>query len=162
MEVADVAHWVVSEARDTGGRPAQAENPPPIRLLIIDDEIAQDNPVVGLLAFEGVEATCALTGASGLELAWSGGFDAILLDLRLPDVLGMTVLSTLRHLRIPVPVVVATGHYLHTDHASWRYSSTRPRSCASRCGISASWPRSSAGPSRSTRRQRRLRRRRQG
>jgi DNA-binding response OmpR family regulator len=60
--------------------------------------------------------TCALSGGTGLELAVSAAFDAILLDLKLPDILGMTVLSELRRLRISVPVLVVTGYFLETDH----------------------------------------------
>src|SRR5258708_7831749 len=61
-----------------------------LRLLIIDDEIRQDDALVRMLAFEGIDATTAYCGMVGLDYARAGGFDAILLDLKLPDVLGMT------------------------------------------------------------------------
>jgi CheY-like chemotaxis protein/DNA-directed RNA polymerase specialized sigma24 family protein len=88
-----------------------------IEAVIIDDEIRQDSAMVGLLALEEVKATCVPSGASGLQLALPGVFDVILLDLKLPDVLGITVLNELRRRRTPIPVVVVTGHYLLSDHA---------------------------------------------
>lgn len=113
---------------DTGGEPAATDlstirdrtaerlHPGELRLLIIDDEIPQNDALIQLLRSEGVEASCAQSGTLGLTYARSGAFDAILLDLKLPDVLGMTVLSLIRAERLPPPVIVLTGHFLDTDH----------------------------------------------
>ena len=65
---------------------------------------------------ERLDVTTAQSGTVGLAYARAGGFDAILLDLKLPDLLGMTILSVTRAERIPVPVLVVTGHFLDTDH----------------------------------------------
>ena len=89
---------------------------PRVHLLIIDDDIGPGAALVELLLLEGIRSTCAQTGESGLELAAGVSFDAILLDLKLPDILGMTVLSKLRQAGNPVPVLVTTGYYLDTDH----------------------------------------------
>lgn len=86
------------------------------RLLIIDDEIRPDDPLVSVLKYEGVDVTTAQSGTVGLAYARAGGFDAIVLDLKLPDILGMTVLSFIRTERVPIPVIVMTGHFLGTDH----------------------------------------------
>ncbi len=87
-----------------------------LRLLIIDDDIQQDDALLRMLAFDGIDATTVQSGTVGVACAATGGFDAILLDLHLPDILGMTVLSVIRAKRIPVPVIVFTGHFLDTDH----------------------------------------------
>jgi CheY-like chemotaxis protein len=89
---------------------------PAVRLLIIGDDVAWNNAVVRLLAADGIETRSALSGAAGLALARSETFDAILLDLKLPDVLGMTVLSELHRLRIRIPILAISGYYLDTDH----------------------------------------------
>lgn len=104
--VLSVAIEVGDEYRDLSAR----------RLLIIDDQIADGDALVRMLELEGIEATCAQSGTAGLAYARAGGFDAILLDLKLPDILGMTVLSFIRAERIAIPVIVLTGHFLDTDH----------------------------------------------
>ncbi len=74
--------------RDTGRSPSRFP-----RLLWIDDEIGTDHAAVRLMELEGVEVACAPTGAVGLALALTNVYDGIILDLRLPDLGGMTILK---------------------------------------------------------------------
>jgi DNA-binding NtrC family response regulator len=53
----------------------------------------------------------ARTAVAGLAKAQSRRYDAILVDLRLPDMFGLTVLSRLVAMRRRTPVVVITGCY---------------------------------------------------
>jgi FixJ family two-component response regulator len=82
----------------------------PQSLLWIDDQIRPDDAVVRLLEMEGFRVDCADSGAAGLAMAQRAGYVGIILDLRLPDIPGLTVLEMLTRQRIPAPVLVLTGH----------------------------------------------------
>jgi CheY-like chemotaxis protein len=81
----------------------------PRRVLWIDDEISSTDPLVFFLERHGIQVRCAVTGAAGLLLARRGEYQGIVLDLRLPDVPGLSVLARLRADGIDTPVLVLTG-----------------------------------------------------
>jgi len=60
------------------------------------------------LCHEGYQVEKAFTGRAGLELAESGGFDLVLLDIMLPELNGMEVLRRLRRVS-SVPVIMLTA-----------------------------------------------------
>src|SRR4051812_33809456 len=65
-------------------------------LLIIDDEPGIRESLELLLEHEGYSVTTAATGEAGLRALAQKPFDAVLLDLSLPDTTGLEVL---RHIR---------------------------------------------------------------
>lgn len=79
-------------------------------LLWIDDEIRPDDAVVRLLEMEGFRVDCAGSGATGLAMAQRTAYIGIILDLRLPDIPGLTVLEMLTRQHIPAPILVLTGY----------------------------------------------------
>lgn len=79
------------------------------RLLWIDDEISPASIEIRFLESEGFRVDCAVTGSDGLAKARAGGYDGILLDLKLPDLPGLSILATLRAEDITTPVMVLTG-----------------------------------------------------
>ena len=81
------------------------------RILWIDDEFDFDNPLVRLLAFEGFRTEVEASGAEGLVKAQAGSYDGIVLDLRLPDIFGLSVLTRLVAHDDAQPVLVVTGYY---------------------------------------------------
>jgi RNA polymerase sigma factor (sigma-70 family) len=87
-----------------------------ISLLIIDDEVWPNDALVRLLSIDGFRVSCAQTGTDGRARALATSWDVILLDLHLPDVLGITVLSELRRHGLTAPVLVITGWYLDGGH----------------------------------------------
>jgi two-component system response regulator AtoC len=64
-----------------------------VRLLVIDDEPGLRQSLHLILSDEGHEVTVAANGATGLELALAGRFDAILCDVRMPVMDGLEFLT---------------------------------------------------------------------
>ncbi|HXL79150.1 MAG TPA: response regulator, partial [Candidatus Eisenbacteria bacterium] len=87
------------------------------RLLVVEDDPAEQLSVTELLGHNDVEITTAGTGAAALEALRAGSFDCVVLDLRLPDMSGFELLAQVQEdseLR-RTPIVVFTGREL-TDH----------------------------------------------
>ena len=66
------------------------------RILLVEDEEKLARMVELELNYEGYQVEKAFDGRTGLELALSGRFDLILLDIMLPALSGMEVLRRLR------------------------------------------------------------------
>ena len=66
------------------------------RILIIEDEEKIARFIELELLHEGYEAVKCGDGRTGLEMAESGGFSLVLLDIMLPELNGMEVLRRLR------------------------------------------------------------------
>lgn len=78
------------------------------RILIVEDEEKLARFIELELGYEGYEATKAFDGRTGLELAESGGFDLVLLDIMLPGISGLEVLRRLRR-GTSMPVILLTA-----------------------------------------------------
>jgi len=79
-----------------------------VKILLVEDEEKLARFVELELCHEGYSVTKAFTGREGYDLAVSGGFDLILLDIMLPELNGMEVLRRLRR-AITVPVIMLTA-----------------------------------------------------
>jgi DNA-binding response OmpR family regulator len=82
---------------------------PPRRVLLIEDEPGIVDFVKRGLQAEGFIVEAALDGVTGEQLAVGGGFDAVVLDLMLPERSGMKILATLGRAKPTLPVVVLTA-----------------------------------------------------
>jgi two-component system nitrogen regulation response regulator GlnG len=80
------------------------------RLLIVDDESAICYSIRRMFADTNIEIETASTAATGLKRAQAGGFDAIVLDLQLPDRSGLELFRDLQALDPKRPVVFITAH----------------------------------------------------
>jgi two-component system response regulator CpxR len=79
-------------------------------ILIIDDDQELCALMVYWLAAEACELRCAHDGASGLETALAGQFQAIILDVMLPGMNGLEVLRNLRqNCNTPLLMLSARG-----------------------------------------------------
>ncbi|NBI09740.1 DNA-binding response regulator [Colidextribacter sp. OB.20] len=78
------------------------------RILLIEDEEKLARMVELELNYEGYAVEKALDGRRGLDLALSGSFDLVLLDIMLPQLSGMEVLRRLRR-ESQVPVIMLTA-----------------------------------------------------
>src|SRR5215213_4373389 len=83
---------------------------PKSRILVIDDEAAIRDSLKMTLEYEGYEFIGAATGQEGLALAERDTPDLVLLDIKMPGMDGMDVLSRLKGLNEALPVVMVSGH----------------------------------------------------
>jgi DNA-binding NtrC family response regulator len=83
----------------------------PIRTaLIIDDDRQVRHVLSRLLANQGYGVTEASTGQEGVVSFTRSRPAAVLLDLRMPGMDGMTVLKELKKLDATVPIIIITAH----------------------------------------------------
>ena len=87
------------------------------KILIIEDEEKIARFVELELSYEGYSVTKAFDGRTGLELAETGQFDLILLDIMLPQLSGMEVLRRIRRTS-SVPVIMLTARDSVVDKVS--------------------------------------------
>jgi HAMP domain-containing protein/CheY-like chemotaxis protein/signal transduction histidine kinase len=87
------------------------------RLLIVEDDPAEQFTVRQLLAHDDVDLTTAATGSEALQFVRDQQFDCVVLDLRLPDMSGFDVLESVRDnpSLSDLPVVVFTGKELSPE-----------------------------------------------
>ncbi|MFZ5585327.1 MAG: sigma-54-dependent transcriptional regulator [Thermodesulfobacteriota bacterium] len=86
-----------------------------LRILIIDDDEVMRDACREILARGGHDVELAAGGGQGLALLSRWAYDVVLLDLRMPDIDGMTVLRQIREQDPQAVVIVITGHgSIHT------------------------------------------------
>jgi len=81
------------------------------RLLVVEDNPAEQLSIKELLGYDDIDVTVVSNGAEALEAAAAQSFDCAVLDLRLPDISGFEVLERLRDAPSvsDLPVIVFTG-----------------------------------------------------
>ena len=79
------------------------------KILVVDDEIAISTLLKYNLEENGYDVTVASDGQTAYNLAKQESFDAILLDLMLPVIDGMTLLKNLRQDKVSTPVILVTA-----------------------------------------------------
>ena len=80
------------------------------RILIVDDESAIRSSLRGILEDEGYVVQDAASGEEGLEILTKGTFSLVLLDIWLPEMSGLEVLTEIQRHEDPPAVVVISGH----------------------------------------------------
>ena len=80
-----------------------------MRVLLIEDDCATYRNIELALRGEDVCVDTADRGEDGVQFARHFDYDAIILDLGLPDISGFEVLRTLRMALIGTPVIVLSG-----------------------------------------------------
>ena len=78
-------------------------------ILVIEDEHAISNFICRALSASDYKPLAAASGKEGLSLFFSHGPDLVLLDLGLPDMDGLEVLSQLRGLPREIPVIIISA-----------------------------------------------------
>lgn len=80
------------------------------RLLVVDDEASQRDLLAGYLTKQGYTVRSAESGERALNLCLEHYFEAALIDLRMPGMDGLELLSKLKSLNPEVQVLVLTAH----------------------------------------------------
>lgn len=80
-----------------------------MNLLIVEDDAVLGKALQQGLSEAGYECTWVRNGQKGRDLALSQQYDAVVLDLMLPDLSGMEVLQELRGKGVHTPVLVLTA-----------------------------------------------------
>jgi CheY-like chemotaxis protein len=87
------------------------------RLLVVEDNPAEQLSIKELLGYDDIDVTVVGTGNDAIENINRNTFDCVVLDLRLPDMSGFDVLEQLRGIPAAndLPVVVFTGKELSPE-----------------------------------------------
>ena len=80
------------------------------QILVVDDEAVVRNAVSRALHDRGIQCTASATGQKALDLLDQHAFDLVLLDIRMPDMDGITVLKHIRHKHPQTGVIMITGY----------------------------------------------------
>ncbi|MGB9068276.1 MAG: HAMP domain-containing protein [Candidatus Acidiferrales bacterium] len=97
------------------------------RLLIVEDNPAEQLSISELLGHDDIEVSVAATGTEALLAISKQPFDCMVLDLKLPDMTGFEVLERMRDAQTAgdLPVVVFTGKELSSEEDSQLHSLAR-------------------------------------
>lgn len=103
------------------------------RLLLVEDDPPVSRMLAQVLGLEGYEVTVVTEGSRALEAVRSRTFDAVVLDLMLPDLDGLSVMRGIRDdaatSRLPVVMLTAMADD-ESIWAGWRagcdYYMTKP------------------------------------
>jgi DNA-binding response OmpR family regulator len=90
------------------GGGARKRAPIPSRVLLVEDDRQSHQLLKLILSRAGCEVISAMTQAGGLDCI-GGGLDCVILDLRLPDGEGETILRKIRVEQLAVRVAVTTA-----------------------------------------------------
>ena len=80
-----------------------------MRVLVIEDETKVGSFIKRALEEESYAVDLCEDGAQGLDMALSGSYDLIMIDLMLPSLPGLDVLARLRKEKIQTPVMSLTA-----------------------------------------------------
>jgi two-component system OmpR family response regulator len=80
-----------------------------VKVLVVEDEAALSQQIAGALSESGYAVDCALDGERADFLGRTEHYDAVILDLGLPKIDGLTLLRGWRASGVGVPVLVLTA-----------------------------------------------------
>ncbi len=97
------------------------------RLLVVEDNKAEQLSIHELLGHDDIEIVNAATGKEALDILRREACDCVVLDLRLPDMSGFEVLECMRgeQALADVPVVVFTGRELSANEDAQLHTMAR-------------------------------------
>ncbi len=80
-----------------------------MRLLLCEDEIQLSNALVKILKHYNYSVDAVFDGEEALAYINSGNYDAVILDIMMPKIDGLTVLKSIRESKNTVPVIMLTA-----------------------------------------------------
>ena len=87
------------------------------RILLVEDNEMNRDMLSRRLQRKGYEVTMAVDGRQGVDMARSGGYDLILMDMSLPEIDGWEATRQLRAApeTKSVPIIALTAHAMAGD-----------------------------------------------
>lgn len=86
-----------------------------MRILIADDERELCDVIAKKLVIEGFSVDCCYNGEEAMDYLRFAEYDAIILDIMMPKISGLEVLTWIRNKKNPVPVMLLTAKDAVTD-----------------------------------------------
>lgn len=94
----------------SGPSQVRTTSKPKARILIVDDEVNVRRSLEGILEDEGYQVETADSGETCLKMVDRGSYDAIFMDIWLPGMDGLDVLSEVKSRRPGQFVIMISGH----------------------------------------------------
>ncbi|ODP35908.1 DNA-binding response regulator [Pandoraea sp. ISTKB] len=82
---------------------------PARRVLVVEDDAKVAHELVAALGDHGLTVELARAGGDGLQRMLHGQYDCVVLDRLLPEVDGMSILTTARNVGIKTPVLILSA-----------------------------------------------------
>lgn len=79
-------------------------------ILVIDDEQSIRRSLSDVLSYEKYEITTAEDALKGLEFLKKNDYDAILCDIKMPEMDGIEALEKIQELKPDTPIIMLSGH----------------------------------------------------
>ena len=118
------AHWpkarplAASSAVASNGQEAAVASDNALRILVVEDEVATAGLLVRVLEARGHTVDHVLDGRAAVEAVVGGDYDAVTMDIQLPEVDGLTAIRTIKS-QLPADkqpaIVVVTAHAMRGD-----------------------------------------------
>ena len=89
-----------------------------MRLLIVEDDAALARGMLKVFRSEGLAVDHVSRGQEALDVIKMEPYSAVILDLGLPDMDGLTVLKQIRHAHITVPILILTARDATMDRVN--------------------------------------------
>jgi PAS domain S-box-containing protein len=87
-------------------------------ILLVEDNQVNQAVSLKMLSLSGYTATAVNNGKEAIKAVKNGNFDAVLMDIQMPEVDGFTATSEIRKLDLPqkdIPIIALTAHALMGD-----------------------------------------------
>ncbi len=85
------------------------------KVLIVDDDAAVQQLLYKVIRSNGLEADCAQSGETALELLQGQNYDLILMDVNMRGMDGFTAVETIRRKGIKTPIIIVSGRKTDFD-----------------------------------------------
>lgn len=89
--------------------------PEKIRVLLVDDEVEFTGCLARVLSRRGFEVETVGDGLAALSLIAKKHYEVVVLDVKMPGMSGLQVLSEVKRFAPSVQVILLTGHFSATD-----------------------------------------------
>ena len=86
-----------------------------MKILLVDDEIQLTSALKVILAKNNYSVDCANDGETGLDMALTGIYDVIVLDVMMPKLSGFEVVKELRKNKTSTPIIMLSAKGESTD-----------------------------------------------